>query len=163
MRTPFDIVKQYLQVSGMQKISPPLSLTSPTPSPSPKLRIVDVYRDVTLANNGFRGLFYGFHATILRDLVFSGAYFFSYEISKFCVFKATGGTKKEDKGAGVSVVGSGGGSSGEFKIPDYVKFAISGAAAGTISTIIAIPIDVVTTRLQTEITVPKENRKYGSL
>lgn len=63
-RTPFDIIKQYQQVNGMQG------------EQKTKLRIMEIYRDVKAKNGGYRGLFHGFHSTISRDLIFSGAYFF---------------------------------------------------------------------------------------
>lgn len=44
-----------------------------------------------------------------------------------------------------------------------MKFAVAGAFAGTFATLVAIPADVVTTRIQTEITVPKELRKYRNI
>lgn len=79
------------------------------------------------------GFFKGFTVTVCRDLCFSGTYFTTYEVFKYLL----------------SQIG---------KIPDVLKHGTAGAAAGIASTFISIPLDVLKTRVQTEVQLPKEQR-----
>lgn len=75
VRTPFDIVKQHLQVSGMNKDI----TSSSTPEKLTVRRILQLIRET----HGRKGYFTGVTVTIARDCCFSGSYFFSYEVLKY--------------------------------------------------------------------------------
>lgn len=83
LRTPFDIVKQHLQVSGMHKGTP-----SSVPERREKLTVKTILRLIA-ETQGRRGYFTGVTVTIARDVCFSGSYFFSYEVFKYFQYKLT--------------------------------------------------------------------------
>jgi hypothetical protein len=65
-RTPFDVVKQELQIDGTHKVKQKKSLLS----------IVSLIKN----ERGSVGFFTGMPITIARDIVFSSSYFLSYEL-----------------------------------------------------------------------------------
>jgi hypothetical protein len=81
VRTPFDIVKQHLQVHGMKQETHPNA-----PTPSNKLSIKTILQLIAEAQ-GHKGYFTGVTVTIARDCAFSGSYFFSYEVFKYFQYK----------------------------------------------------------------------------
>uniref|UniRef100_A0A6B2LFR4 Mitochondrial carrier protein n=1 Tax=Arcella intermedia TaxID=1963864 RepID=A0A6B2LFR4_9EUKA len=124
-RTPFDIFKQHLQLSGMDKNAPKASIAS-------------IYKKI-LQEYGRSGLFHSFHVTILRDIAFSGTHFLSYELFKHLQLRLS------------------------FTRPDTLTHGLAGAAAGAVGTLCSIPVDVIKTRLQTQLQLPSQLQKYVPL
>lgn len=125
-RTPFDILKQQLQIEGQI-----YGVKSKT--------IMQTIKHV-LQQQGLKGFWSGYSVTLLRDAPFAAIYFTSYEALKRLQLKllekrdfATGYNKNEKTTAQKSAA-----------------HFISGAFAGAIATLCTIPIDVVKTRLQTQ-------------
>jgi hypothetical protein len=108
-RTPFDIIKQHRQLSGMGS--------------SKEITIREIVKMIR-NQQGYLGFFNSFHVTIIRDLLFSGSYFTSYEIVNNTLFKLSSH----------AVMGN----------------MIAGGFAGLIGTVVSIPFDVVKTRLQVQ-------------
>ncbi|GAM21023.1 hypothetical protein SAMD00019534_041980, partial [Acytostelium subglobosum LB1] len=128
IRTPFDIVKMRMQVSGNMKKESLRHRSS-----------IDQMNSI-IKKQGYRGLFKYSYVTVMRDLPFSAIYFTSYEISKNWQksWMAKHGGRKLN----------------------HWNHILSGAIAGTIGTIITIPIDVVKTKLQTQDTLPKSVDRF---
>ncbi|MCL4419492.1 solute carrier family 25 protein [Patescibacteria group bacterium] len=80
LRTPFDIVKQHLQVNGMKKDA---ALPTTATDKLTVRRILQLIRET----QGRKGYFTGVTVTIARDCCFSGSYFFSYEVMKYLQHK----------------------------------------------------------------------------
>jgi len=78
--------------------------------------------------------------TLLRDMPFGTLYFATYEVFNLAL-------KHYDK---------------DKFIPKSIKHLISGGAAGFVSTTLTIPFDVIKTRLQTQATLPPNERIYTS-
>jgi len=87
------------------------------------------------------GFFKGFWVTILRDITFSGSYFGFYELFKYTAFKNVH----------------------EDKVNSHIVHFLCGASAGTASTMLSIPFDVIKTRMQTEGQLPEEMKKYKNI
>lgn len=124
VRTPFDVVKQQLQVQGMRGAGLEHE-HAPQPMRGSTARTIRTI----VRKESFVGFFSGFAATIARDLAFAAVYFGSYELLKWL--------RKR-------VVDSDG---SRFR---FAMFGVAGAGAGAISTVLTIPLDVVKTRLQTQ-------------
>ena len=100
VRTPFDVVKERLQIQGSLKVfflsfcmhfflssnSHPLSPFPPSPHPPPQnppyKSTLHAIRQVIL-HEGYRGLFNGYICTMTRDVPFAALYFTSYETFKY--------------------------------------------------------------------------------
>lgn len=152
-RTPFDIVKQRLQVEGQIVVNPASgsskelyrsslaadSTTPPAPVETPKVDkslktrgILGTLRQV-IGMEGFRGLWSGYGVTLLRDAPFAAIYFTSYETMKTLQQKAIDKFTPLDHSRAKSL-----------------QHLVAGACAGAIASAFTIPIDVVKTRLQTQ-------------
>ena len=123
VRTPFDVVKQQLQVQGMRGAGLEHE-HAPQPMRGSTARTIRTI----VRKESFVGFFSGFAATIARDLAFAAVYFGSYELLKWL-------GKRVDSDASRH---------------RFAKFGVAGAGAGAISTVLTIPLDVVKTRLQTQ-------------
>ncbi|KAL6059475.1 Mitochondrial carrier [Balamuthia mandrillaris] len=128
-RTPFDILRQRLQVQGSIKNSAYKGLGT-----FGSLRLL-------IKTEGWRGLWTGYSIAVLRDVPFAAIYFLSYELLKeqqIFRFKA----EKE-------------------RLAIY-NHLLAGAGAGAVAATCTNPFDVVKTRLQTQSTLPLEERnKYN--
>eukprot|EP01126_Amoeba_proteus_P054546 TRINITY_DN671_c0_g1_i4.p1 TRINITY_DN671_c0_g1~~TRINITY_DN671_c0_g1_i4.p1 ORF type:complete len:201 (+),score=29.84 TRINITY_DN671_c0_g1_i4:424-1026(+) len=137
IRTPFDIVKQQLQLHGMgatrRNLNPNPDLNLPVNMRATR-SIRSVIHEIGL-QHGARGYFNGFFITVARDMIFSGSYFASYEFLKWV-------------------------QRGWFPY-DEVKHMLAGGTAGVVGTVLSIPIDVVKTRMQTQISLAPAERYKG--
>eukprot|EP01117_Protostelium_nocturnum_P007099 TRINITY_DN2545_c0_g1_i2.p1 TRINITY_DN2545_c0_g1~~TRINITY_DN2545_c0_g1_i2.p1 ORF type:complete len:323 (-),score=37.60 TRINITY_DN2545_c0_g1_i2:336-1304(-) len=128
LRTPFDVVKQRLQIYG--SIS----------DKSPQSRM---YRNTYQAiihiwkTERWRGLFNSVQSSVLRDTPYAAIYFSSYEFFKWTQSKVVKspapfqfGSKKEKLGP--------------------INHMFAGSLAGIVATTATIPFDVIKTRLQTQ-------------
>jgi hypothetical protein len=131
-RTPFDILKQQLQVEGQ------LNPVGPATKPLRDLGLIKSIKHI-VQSNGLKGFFSGYGVTLLRDAPFAAIYFTTYDTMKTYVFKAR--PINPD---------------GTVKPLEYSKDLISGAIAGCVSTCCTIPADVVKTRLQTQSKLGKD-------
>eukprot|EP00741_Cyanophora_paradoxa_P021351 tig00021348_g20610.t1 len=135
-RTPFDVVKQRLQVQGS--------------SAGVYKGTVDAFRTIA-RSEGLRGMFAGYGVTLLRDAPFAMIYFTSYELFK----RAQGGLRAApaDAPAGRAAsdpeLGTG-------------NFLLAGAAAGVLASTCTSPLDVIKTRLQTQ-GMRQGGRQYAGL
>eukprot|EP01126_Amoeba_proteus_P054543 TRINITY_DN671_c0_g1_i12.p1 TRINITY_DN671_c0_g1~~TRINITY_DN671_c0_g1_i12.p1 ORF type:complete len:151 (+),score=17.09 TRINITY_DN671_c0_g1_i12:502-954(+) len=136
IRTPFDIVKQQLQLHGMgatrRNLNPNPDLNLPVNMRATR-SIRSVIHEIGL-QHGARGYFNGFFITVARDMIFSGSYFASYEFLKWV-------------------------QRGWFPY-DEVKHMLAGGTAGVVGTVLSIPIDVVKTRMQTQISLAPAERCF---
>lgn len=130
LRTPFDIVKQEVQVQGMH---------ADTRHEHHVRGVRGVVRGI-VAQHGARGFFLGYGTTLLRDVVFSVSHFGSYEVFKLALRRALG-----DEYA---------------RTPQEM---IAGGIAGCVATLASIPIDVLKTRLQTQLALPPTLRRYSGV
>jgi len=121
-RTPFDILKQQLQVEGQLKLNK-LELKS-------RSGIIGTLKTI-VKQDGISGFFSGYAVTLMRDAPFAAIYFTSYETIKRLL-------NVPPKGEG------------QQKSAKSVHHLLAGALAGAIGTTCTIPIDVVKTRLQTQ-------------
>ena len=96
---------------------------------------VDAARTI-VRQEGFAALFYGYKATIFRDLPFSALQFAFYEQGQAWSRQYAGG---KDIGLGLEL--------------------LTGAAAGGLAGVITCPLDVVKTRIQTQVNSPAEPLK----
>lgn len=96
---------------------------------------VDAARTI-IRQEGFAALFYGYKATIFRDLPFSALQFAFYEQGQAWSRQYAGG---KDIGLGLEL--------------------LTGAAAGGLAGVITCPLDVVKTRIQTQVNSPAEPLK----
>ena len=85
-------------------------------------------------DEGWHTLFYGYKATLFRDLPFSALQFTFYENFRNWAFKLTGGRKNYDH------------------LPTILEM-LTGAAAGGLAGTLTTPFDVVKTRMQTQNTL----------
>ncbi|KAH7248848.1 mitochondrial carrier domain-containing protein [Fusarium redolens] len=95
---------------------------------------VDAARTIVRAE-GASALFYGYKATLYRDLPFSALQFMFWE-----QFTTWARKYKQSRDIGVSLE------------------LLTGAAAGGLAGVITCPLDVVKTRLQTQVNTPTESR-----
>lgn len=96
---------------------------------------IDAGRTI-VKQEGFSALFYGYKATIFRDLPFSALQFAFYEQGQQWARQYAGG---RDIGLGLEL--------------------LTGAAAGGLAGVITCPLDVVKTRIQTQVNSPVEPLK----
>ncbi|KAL9644865.1 hypothetical protein ABK040_005345 [Willaertia magna] len=128
-RTPFDILKQQLQIEGQLKDS------------NRNIGIIGSMKNI-FKHDGFKGFFSGYITTLMRDAPFAAIYFTSYEIIKRLFIKRRIQQLHME--------------SNEGKKTKSIHHLIAGALAGAIGTTCTIPIDVVKTRLQTQIRTGKK-------
>lgn len=98
----------------------------------------DAFRTI-VKSEGASTLFYGYKATLTRDLPFSALQFTFYEKFRQLAFQLT----STDSGAKVGVNENG------KPLPLYAEL-LTGAAAGGLAGTITTPLDVVKTRMQTQ-------------
>lgn len=140
VRTPFDIVKQQLQLEGLFKTSRASMQPGQTALPH---GIIGNIRYI-LQSQGMHGFFNGIAVTMLRDIPFSTIYFVSYEVfKKHLAHHQHWGSNEIDSRT--------------------VTHLIAGALAGGVATTCTIPADVVKTRLQTQSKLPPEVRRYNGI
>ncbi|ODQ63285.1 mitochondrial carrier, partial [Nadsonia fulvescens var. elongata DSM 6958] len=96
--------------------------------------LIDAVRTI-VRNEGPKALFYGYKETLYRDLPFSALQFAFYE--QFHSLAQVWVGKNNDMGIGLELV--------------------TGAAAGGLAGTITTPLDVLKTRVQTQINIPKPN------
>ncbi|EFC50540.1 predicted protein [Naegleria gruberi] len=128
-RTPFDIVKQQLQVEGQLKLN----------KTERNLRngIIGTAKNI-VKQDGFSGFFSGYYVTLLRDAPFAAIYFTSYEtIKRMLSIKQQKHEISTDELA-------------KKRPGKSIHHLFAGALAGAIGTTCTIPVDVVKTRLQTQ-------------
>jgi solute carrier family 25 (mitochondrial iron transporter), member 28/37 len=162
VRTPFDIVKQRLQVQGALKR--PLYTSS-----------LSALRHV-VSREGFRGLFQGYLCTMMRDVPFAGLYFTSYESFKYLQRRIVAA----DDSAAVappfamsradgSLARRGDGDDGDNDDGNRrhtlgtLHHLAAGAGAGAFAASCTLPMDVVKLKLQTQNALPVDQRKYLSI
>lgn len=95
-----------------------------------------------IKEEGFRSLFFGYKATLARDLPFSALQFAFYEKFRQLAFKIE---QKDGKDR-------------ELSIPNEI---LTGACAGGLAGIITTPMDVVKTRVQTQQPPSQSNKSYS--
>jgi solute carrier family 25 iron transporter 28/37 len=136
IRTPFDVVKQQLQVQGMRGAS------LEQPHDAPLRGSATRTMQTIVRKESYGGFFSGFAATIARDVAFAAVYFGSYELFKWI------GRRLDQQAQ-------------RFK---FAKFGVAGALAGAVGTVFTIPLDVVKTRMQTQaqLQLPDGQRRYAS-
>lgn len=127
-RTPFDIVKQRMQVQGALSSHPHYQNTVVAAIEVSKLF-------------GFRVMFNSIIIAFMRDAPFSLIYFTTYELAKRLQSKFFGGQRRLN----------------------LMNHLVSGACAGAVGAVLTCPMDVVKTRLQTEVALPPENRRYKGI
>jgi len=148
LRTPFDIVKQRMQIQGsiLYKIKP--TPTSQTPQKN-----LHAYRNtfhafsVVFRKEGLMAFWAGYGATILRDLPFSFVYFLSYEYIKTVQGRAFYKGTELDNDPTVAL-----------KTRNHIA---AGALAAACAVVATMPMDVVKTRLQTQGSLTY--RKYNGI
>lgn len=130
--TPTELIKCRAQVSG--------STSNATPAQSSWAITKDVWRA-----EGIRGLYFGGTVTALRDGIGYGFYFWSYEImtrwmrdAKFFV---------PDGAAGIS-------SAWSHEATEAMKVLLCGGVAGVVTWASVFPLDVIKTRVQTQVMTP---------
>jgi len=131
IRTPFDVVKQSLQVQGMDSSGKKQSNVQMGNARKVMKEIMQQQR--------IKGFWSGLATTIARDLSFAICYFGSYEALKWTERKMLPNLDSSLR---------------------FVKFGVAGAGAGAIGTVCTIPIDVLKTRLQTQTQVKDSSMKY---
>jgi len=172
LRTPFDILKQRLQAQGALRPSAPSTSTglhsnavpaaAGTASSHQALHttntnttrrpgMVNIMR-TTVTQQGARGLFSGYIATLLRDIPFAALYFGTYEGTKRLQTRllfadeaaANGSLAAADREADTLQRNH-----DNSKRLHFWNHMIAGGLAGTVASILTIPADVVKSRLQT--------------
>lgn len=142
VRTPFDIVKQRMQVQG--SLHKPLYTNS-----FQALQAV-------LSKEGFRGLWQGYVCTMMRDVPFAGIYFSTYESVKYAQRRYINASSSNDPTAL------------PFTVQDPPQQPVwhhlcAGALAGAFASIFTLPMDVVKLKIQTQNTLPPEQRTFTSI
>ncbi|EGC29856.1 hypothetical protein DICPUDRAFT_90316 [Dictyostelium purpureum] len=137
IRTPFDIIKMRQQVSG--------SLVNENYKQINSNSLRSFKR--IIETDGYRGLFKFSSVSLLRDLPFTGIYFYSYgkcrNLQKKWINKDL---KRNEKKKKLSPINN----------------LIAGGFSGALGTILTIPIDVVKTNLQLQdACLPKDKRFNG--
>jgi len=142
--TPFDLVKQRLQVQGTLK-------------EKKYTGVIDAFHKIW-RTEGVRGMLVGYFPSLLRDVPFASIYFVSYESTKTLqlalknrTFKSTNSHSKTTKETETQTTAT------SLRTHNYL---LSGAVAGAIAATLTIPFDVVKTKLQTQATLPPDERKY---
>jgi hypothetical protein len=124
LRTPFDIVKQRMQVQdSIQNIA--------------KYRNSVVAASAIVKQFGYRTLGQSIFVALCRDAPFAAVYFFTYEVAKRTQSELIGRDKM-----------------------GLANHLLAGAAAGASGAIATAPMDVIKTRLQTEVSLPRDQRRY---
>lgn len=143
IRTPFDVIRQRMQVMGGLTS---YSKTSSTSSNSTVPR--GIYRNSyhalrsIIQIEGFRALFSGVGVTVLRDIPFSIVYFLAYESTRTLQQWFYHGSESDNR-LGV------------------INHMLSGAFAAACGISVSNPLDVVKTRLQTQGSL--NQRKYSGI
>ena len=123
--TPTELIK-----CRAQMIAPP---------GSPSLSSWGVAKE-TIQKEGFRGLYYGGVVTVLRDSIGYGFYFWSYELLRRCL--ARGSSVRTEAGEQGSLE------------TEAAKVLFCGGISGITTWASVFPLDVVKTRLQTQVLYP---------
>lgn len=126
-RTPFDILKQQLQVEGQLKSQH-----------AEKRGIIGTLKTIA-KQDGISGFFSGYAVTLLRDAPFAAIYFTSYEMIKRLLRRGDSNIYQDVDP-----------NTGRRKSGKSIHHLFAGALAGAIGTTCTIPVDVVKTRLQTQ-------------
>ena len=129
LRTPIELVKCKMQV---QMLATP---TGPAALPGPLSVLANVVR-----NDGFRGLWLGQTATLIRETGGTAAWLGTKEV----VGRLLGARRAEKTGKPVAVT-----SSGNVELLPW-ESALSGACAGAAFNIVLFPADTVKSTIQTE-------------
>ncbi|KAI1635762.1 mitochondrial carrier domain-containing protein [Biscogniauxia mediterranea] len=132
--TPTELVKCRAQVLA----------SSSSSSPSSSLSSWAIAKHV-LRTEGIRGLYLGGAVTALRDSVGYGFYFWSYELGSR--WAEAYQSRERTPLTGTS-------SSSSFFSPDAAKILLCGGVAGVVTWASVFPLDVVKTRVQTQMQSP---------
>ena len=173
-RTPFDILRQRLQVQGTLKDSvykvrmsrSILIRSSLTQVASQGKGTFGALR-ILLKEEGIKGLWTGYSISVMRDAPFAAVYFLSYEVLKS--LQAMLISNDADDTERLKVLPPPPNQQGLFFMrifnngtrsltPQVYNHLLAGAGAGAMAATCTIPLDVIKTRLQTQPTLPPEER-----
>jgi hypothetical protein len=144
MRTPFDVVRQRMQVMGglTSYSAEHLAANAAHPGAYRGLYRNSFHAMTSVARTeGVRALFSGVGVTIMRDIPFSVTYFLAYESFRTLQQALLGGSERDDR----------------LSTPNHMVSGALGAACGVV---VSNPLDVAKTRLQTQGSL-REHRYSG--
>eukprot|EP00160_Parvularia_atlantis_P001471 Unigene11173_Nuclearia_a/m.34186 Unigene11173_Nuclearia_a/g.34186 ORF Unigene11173_Nuclearia_a/g.34186 Unigene11173_Nuclearia_a/m.34186 type:complete len:346 (+) Unigene11173_Nuclearia_a:37-1074(+) len=130
VKTPFDVVKQRLEVQGALRTSS---------DRRPYRGTIDAFRKILRDEGLLGGLLSGYTVTLLRDVPFAATYFTTYELGKHVQTKIM-------RSAYPDMVET------DLKAVNHL---VAGAGAGVAASVLTIPVDAVKTRIQTDALVDR--------
>jgi len=98
----------------------------------------------------------GYFPSLARDVPHAAIYFSVYETAKYIQFRLRFGVHPAAAGDGTSTTT-------KKQRLNTANHLLSGATAGGIASALTIPLDVVKTRLQTQATLPLEERRFHGI
>jgi len=176
IRTPFDVIRQRMQVQRSIDISTVIHSTHPsTASVSRPARVrgqyantFDAFRNV-FQLEGLKAFWSGFGATILRDVPFGMIYFMAYEAAKTVQTSMIQNQNNQEIESANHFPTPSSSSSPTSSFPSSSSsrrlhsphFLLSGAFAAGCAVVLTMPFDVCKTRLQTQGSLISDvDRKY---
>ena len=120
-----------------------------------------------MKEEGIKGLWTGYSISVMRDAPFAAVYFLSYEVLKSLQAMLISNDADDTERLKVLPPPPSDSSSCGFSTyslaPQVYNHLLAGAGAGAMAATCTIPLDVIKTRLQTQPTLPPEERSGSSL